>query len=451
MKVIVDSMAWFPSEALPPMQAAALKAQLTLQPRKFSGVPGPAPGPIRLYVEKGDWIGVPRSYYAERRKPHHIVEDATTDGNKALWDGPMTFVGSLREEQQRAVDTIVSDYESGSYGGMLKAVPGFGKTVCACAISARIGVPTLVVVHKEFLVNQWRERIEQFLPGTKVGLVQQDTVQYRDCGIVLAMIHSLVGDRDYGKEFWDWPGLVIFDEAHRVGAETFSRAPMRFRARYRLGVSATPRRKDGCEDAFFHHLGKVLFTSVEQRLIPKIRRVWTEFKLVHTGSLNPSLVSKQVLLKFLCGNKARNAVIVEQLVKAAAAGRKPIVLSERLQHLDVLEADFKRRWDAVETGPAPSTGFYVGGMKEDELEDAAKARVIFATRQFAEEGLDIPELDTIFLTTPMSDVDQAVGRILRPAAGKKEPIVVDFRDENVSLCKKAGDSRERFYQSKGWA
>jgi superfamily II DNA or RNA helicase len=194
-----------------------------------------------------------------------------------------------------------------------------------------------------------------------------------------------------------------------------------------------------------------LFTSVEQRLIPKIRRVWTEFKLVHTGSLNPSLVSKQVLLKFLCGNKARNAVIVEQLVKAAAAGRKPIVLSERLQHLDVLEADFKRRWDAVETGPAPSTGFYVGGMKEDELEDAAKARVIFATRQFAEEGLDIPELDTIFLTTPMSDVDQAVGRILRPAAGKKEPIVVDFRDENVSLCKKAGDSRERFYRSKGWA
>lgn len=450
MDVLLDSYAWIPKASLTHMQLSAIKAVLTVVPRKFSGVPGPAPSPIRLYVEKDDSIGVARSYFLQHRKPHHNIIDRTTEGRKDLWDGPMSFVGDLRPEQEKAVETVVADYRAGNYGGMVKAVTGFGKTVCACAIMARIGVPTLVVVHKEFLMNQWRERIEQFLPGTRIGTVQQDVCVYKDCGVVLAMIHSLVGDRDYGQEFWDWPGLIIHDEAHRVGAETFSRAPTRFRARYRLGVSATPRRKDGCEDVFFYHLGPVLYASQEQRMVPKIRRVWTDFKLVQTPTLNPSLVSKQLVLKFLCGNAARNKTIVEQLMLALVAGRKPIVLSERLQHLDALAALLQREWKQQQKDPLPSIGFYVGGMKEDELDDAAKAHVIFATRQFAEEGLDIPALDTIFLTTPMSDVEQACGRILRPCDGKKEPVVVDFRDEKVPTCSKAGTYRDKFYLSKGW-
>lgn len=778
MDVLIDSMAWLPKAELTHMQISAIKAALTITPKKFAGVPGPPPSPLYLFAEKEGLLGVPRSYFMERKKPYHNIIDRTTTGLSSLWDGPMAFVGDLRPEQEKAVSAVVDDYRAGGYGGMVKAVTGFGKclrpdtlvlkydgtlvridslrvgdrlmgpdstprtvlaansgfgpmyritpvsgdpwecndahiltlvhtvtgevqdiplqdylrlsasqkhvlkqfaptggvdfpnadplpldpyfvgiwygdgtkalnsvgvskpdaeiellcwdtaaqfglkvrtdysgtcpthhisaepgqpnpllrllreiyadgaalppkyltasradrrsflagwldsdghpiggcyeviqkrrawaegitflarslglranlrrkivngveywrvnlsgdfsslplriarklpkarlqkkrvtrtgfsveriadgpyfgivldgdhryllgdftvthnTVCACAIMARIGVPTLVIVHKEFLMNQWRERIAQFLPGTRIGTVQQDVCDYKDCGVVLAMIHSLVGDRDYGQEFWNWPGLIIHDEAHRVGAETFSRAPVRFHARYRLGVSATPRRKDGCEDVFFYHLGPVLYTSHEQRMVPKIRRVWTDFKLVQTPTLNPSLVSKQLLLKFLCGNAQRNKTIVDQLLLAVVAGRKPIVLSERLQHLDVLAASFLREWQQKQTAPPPSVGFYVGGMKEEELDEAAKAQVIFATRQFAEEGLDIPALDTIFLTTPMSDVEQAVGRILRPCDGKKEPVVVDFRDDKVTLCSKAGTSRDRFYVSKGWS
>ena len=450
MNITIDSYAWLPTAELTHMQLSGIKAALTLTPKKFSGVPGPAPTPFPMYTERDGYIGVPRAYFMERRKPHHNIIDNTTEGRKDLWDGPMTFVGKLRPDQQEALAKVSGKFRDGEYGGIVRAVTGWGKTVWSCAFMAEMGVPTLVVVHKEFLVNQWKERIEQFLPGVKVGIVQQDRCEYKDCGVVIGMIHSLVGSRDYGEEFWSWPGLIITDETHRIGAETWSAVPTRFRARWRLGVSATPRRKDGCEDVFFNHIGQVLYASVEQRMTPKIRRVWTDFKLVQTPTLNPSLISKQVLLKFMCGNVGRNKAIVEQLLLAVVAGRKPIVLSERLQHLDTLAALFQREWAAKQNTPAPAVGFYVGGMKEEELEEAAKAQVIFATRQFAEEGLDIPALDTIFLTTPMSDVEQAVGRILRPCEGKKEPVVVDIRDDKVASCVKTAVYRDKFYQSKGW-
>jgi len=450
MDVVIDSYAWLPTAELTHMQQSAIKAALTITPKKFSGVPGPAPTPYPLWTEKPGFLGVPRAYFMERRKEHHNLVDQTTEGRKDLWDGPLTFVGNLRPDQQEALDKVEQTFRGGSYGGIVRAVTGWGKTVWSCAFMAKMGVPTLVIVHKEFLVNQWKERIEQFLPGTKVGIVQQDRCEYKDCGVAIGMIHSLVGDRDYGEAFWNWPGLIITDETHRIGAETWSVVPTRFKARWRLGVSATPRRKDGAEDVFFHHIGQVLYASQEQRMTPKIRRVWTEFKLVQTATLNPALISKQLLLKFLCGNTARNKAIVEQMLLAVAAGRKPIVLSERLNHLDVLDAMFRREWAARHNDPVPSVGFYVGGQSEDALEEAAKARVIFATRQFAEEGLDIPALDTIFLTTPMSDVEQAVGRILRPKEGKKEPVVVDFRDDNVPSCAKTAVYRDKFYFSKGW-
>lgn len=450
MKVTVDSWAWIPKGELTPMQISALKASLTIVPKKFAGYPGGEPSPLKMFVEDGPLIGIPRAYFMANRKPHHEIDDQTTLGRADLWDGPLVFAGTLRDSQKEALKIVSDKFRNGSYGGIVRAVTGWGKTVWSCAIMAEMKVPTLVVVHKEFLLNQWKERIEQFLPGTKVGIIQQNRCEYKDCGVAIGMIHSLVGSRDYGDDFWSWPGLIITDETHRVGAETWSAVPTKFKARWRLGVSATPRRKDGAENVFYYHLGEILYASKEQRMSPKIRRVWTKFKLIQTPTLNPSMISKNVMLKFLCANKERNKAIVDQLILAVAAGRKPMVLSERLNHLDAIDAMFRREWEQQQKTTAPSVGFYVGGMKEEELDAAAEAQVIFATRQFAEEGLDIPALDTIFLTTPFSDVEQAVGRILRPCEGKKEPIVVDIRDDLVPLCAKSATYRDSFYQKMGW-
>lgn len=450
LNIDVDGWAWIPISTLTEVQLQALKATLTIIPRKVGDHPGDAPSPVRLYSEdRFGYLGVPRSYFFANKRPHHLVNLQVTEGRKDLWAGPIQFGGSLRPEQQQALDSVVAQFRDSTYGGIVRAVPGWGKTVFSCALIAAMQCPTLVVVHKDFLMSQWRDRLAQYLPGVQIGIAQSDTCDFQGKHVVIGMVHSLAA-RNYGPTFREWPGLVITDECHRIGAETWSKVPPMFSARWRLGVSATPRRKDGADNVFGYHIGPILFSAKEERMRPKIRRVWTNFQLVKTTNFNPSLITKGMLLKLMATNTGRNKVIVEQLVLAYQAGRKVLVLSERLKHLSLMEAVFRSALKASGDTEIPTVGYYVGGMDEEAREEAAKAQVIFATKQFAEEGLDIPALDTLFLTTPMSDVVQACGRILRPSEGKKDPVVVDFRDEKVSLSRKSGEARDRFYAQQGW-
>lgn len=431
-----------------------IRRELTIIPSKLAQFDdGEDPKPIYLYRDEGHMLGIAREYFLQRRRNIHEVKFDVVTGEDSDWF-PAAFnyaEWTLRPEQIQGIEVAKQKFAAGHYGGILRAVPGWGKTVVGCAMMAELDVPTLVVVHKEFLVNQWIERITgtgdddlpPLLPHAKVGRCQQNVCDFRGKTVVIGMVHSL-GSIRYDDEFYRWPGLVIFDEVHRVGAYTWAPVPARFPSRYRLGLSATPRRKDGADNVFFHHIGPILFSAKEQRLKPKLKRIWTKFKLVKTEKFNPNLASKPIVLRFLCGSVFRNRVIVEAMIEALAKDRKLFVLSERLKHLDKLDALLAEMWP-IQYGACPSTGFYVGGRKKDQLREAARARVIFATWQFASEGLDIPAMDTLFMATPMSDVEQAVGRILRPHKGKKDPVVVDIRDDNVAMFKKMGKTREKFY------
>jgi hypothetical protein len=240
-------------------------------------------------------------------------------------------------------------------------------------------------------------------------------------------------------------GKLVVHNCHRIGAKTWSVVPAKFPARWRLGITATPRRKDGAEKVFQYHLGEILFAASEQRMKPKIRRVHTTFQVLKTAGFNPALMNKSILLKFLCSSQLRNRVVAMQVVMALQAGRKVLVLSERLNHLEALHKEIETQWGSA-AGPCPSIDYYVGGRKEKELAVASKAQVILATSQYAQEGLDIPALDTLVLSTPLSDVEQAVGRILRPFEGKKDPIVVDIRDDKVGLFRTLGTKRDVIYE-----
>lgn len=316
-------------------------------------------------------------------------------------------------------------------------------TVYGISLLSHYNMPTLVLVHRGFLMDQWMERIESFLPDAKVGRVQQNECSYEGASVVLGMVHSVVSG-GYPQEFYDWPGLVIVDENHRMGARTWCPAPGLFRAKYRIGITATPRRKDGAENAFYYHIGPILFSAKEQRMRPKIRRVWTKFKLFQTDKFNPKLAPRSLLLRFLLGSKVRNRTIALQLVEAVKAGRKCLVVSEQLKHLATLEEMFLKEWP-LDLGFTPGIGYYVGGRTKTQLHEASQAQVIFATSQYSAEGLDIPSLDTLFLTSPLSDVEQVVGRILRPSEGKKDPIVVDFRDDEVKQFQRQGEKRDAYY------
>ena len=452
-QVIVDSMAWVSKTELSEIQIESLREKLTVHPKVM---PGETPKPLPLYAENDRWFGMPRAYYMARRQPHHRVEIRGVSG--AAWPGELPWNPAvvLRPEQQRALDAVVAHFRSGGLGGLVRAPPGWGKTVFSLRLIAEPKVPTLVVVHKDFLARQWRERIfgnqkkglKPLLPDAKVGVAQGPELDFQGKHIVIGMVHTL-GSKPFPREFLHWPGLVLVDECHRIGAPTWAPTPTRFPSRYRIGVTATPRRKDGAERVFLDHIGPMLFVGEEQRLPFRVRRVWTGYKPPKRGKAPlEGLAAKAMLLTLMVASSGRNAVITEQLVLAVRAGRKVIVLSERLDHLDRLDALLRSAWLA-EWGPAPTTGKYVGGMTPAELEVSETANVVFATYQYAAEGLDIPPLDTLFLASPASDVEQAVGRIRRPFEGKKECLVVDFRDEAVPAYSRAAEARDRFYQKSG--
>lgn len=441
MDVIVDGWAWLPKSELTPDQIVNMEQMLTVRPQKIGDYPGEEPKPIPLYEHRDGAFGIPREFFFSNRRPVHNVEMRVTEGSDDWW--PAEFVGTLRPEQKVAVDDVEAMLHAGRLGGIIQAKPGWGKTVAALALAARLNVPALVVVHKEFLMDQWTERIQKFLPAAKIGRVQQDECNFLGKTIVMGMVHSLGGEQPYPEALWDWPGIIIVDECHRIGARTWAPVPPRFRAKYRIGFTATPRRKDGADNVFWQHIGPIIFAGKEERLKPLVKRVWTKFKLVKTDRFNPNLAPKALVTRFLVKSRHRNDLILDQLISALEAGRKVLVLSERLQHLADLEAQLRKTWPSM-VGEV-SIGQYVGGRTKEQLARSAKAKVIFATSQYAAEGLDIPELDTLFLTTPMSDVEQAVGRIQRPALGKKDPIVVDFRDDSISMFEAMGRKRDKFY------
>ena len=442
MDVVVDGWAWLSKSDLTPDQIVNMEHMLTVHPRKVGDYPGDDPLPIPLFMNEPDRFGIPREFFFANKRPVHNVDLRVTEGSEDWW--PAEFVGTLRPEQRVAVDDVYAMLHAGRLGGIIQAKPGWGKTVAALALVARLNLPALVVVHKEFLMDQWMERIGKFLPAAKIGRVQQDECDFRGKTVVMGMVHSLGMKGRYPDELFSWPGLVITDEVHRIGARTWATVPPKFRAKYRLGFTATPRRKDGADDVFFQHIGPIVFAGKEERLKPVVKRVWSNFRLVQTDRFNPNLAPRPLILRFLCASRHRNDMIVEQLISALVAGRKILILSERLKHLADLENQLRRLWPSV-VGEV-SIGQYVGGRTKAQLERSAKAKAIFATVQYAAEGLDIPALDTLFLTTPMSDVEQAVGRIQRPHAGKKDPIVVDFRDDAIPMFETMGRKRDRFYR-----
>lgn len=443
MDVRVDGWAWLPKSELTPDQIVNLEGMLTVHPQKVGDYPGDEPRPIPLYTHGAGEFGVPREFFFSNKRASHNIDLQVTEGADDWW--PAEFVGDLRPEQRVALDEVVSMFHAGRLGGIVQAKPGWGKTVVALAISAALRVPTLVVVHKEFLMDQWIERIGKFLPAAKIGRVQQDECDFRGKTVVMGMVHSLGGEQPYPDDLWEWPGLLMVDECHRIGARTWAPVPPRFKAKYRLGFTATPRRKDGADDVFWQHIGPIVFAGKEERLKVIVKRVWSKFKLVKTDRFNPHLAPRSLLLRFLTKSRHRNDMIVDQLISAVEAGRKILVLSERLQHLQDMENQLRKLWPHV--AGEVSIGQYVGGRTKEQLERSSRAKVIFATVQYAAEGLDIPAMDTLFLTTPMSDVEQAVGRIQRPFPGKKDPIVVDFRDDMIPMFEAMGNKRDRFYGS----
>lgn len=400
---------------------------------------------VAIWKMDGNYLLLPRGI-ANR----YINNDRFTLEDKTVLGHEVEFK-SLVEARPNQI-SFIEDLRTATlntYGSLGMAQPGFGKTVTTLQVIADIGRPALIIVHKSFLMNQWVERIKEYfdIEDDEIGIVQQDRCEYEGRKIVVAMAQSLLS-RTYPTDFYEYFGTLAVDEVHRFAAPTFRETIVMFPARYRIGVTATPNRKDGQQVVFESHIGKIQAVGEKRKVKPAITQISAE---ILVASEKPFMVHGKPnlakIVSFIIQSETYNRQIARLAVKAVSAGRKLIIFSDRVKHLEMLEEVINA--ELAKQEKRYTVGYYIGGMKEEALAITATRHIILATFAMAQEGLDIPELDTCFLTTPKADIEQTVGRITRDHADKKNPMVIDFV-QPISICMGMAKKRLKQYGQLGW-
>lgn len=457
--LILNSRLWIPLSAFTESELDNLKNSLTLYPRVYKTFnPSATSDPVQMYTIHGGMIGIPRHYGLINYYDKGMIDLRTDEINTINFE----FKGKLWDTQQGPVDKIIKELTTNVSNGALLNMPcGAGKTVSSLYLIANFKAPTMVITHDEGLMHQWIEEAKKFLNITDedIGIVKQDRCIFRGKKIVFASTQSLHARLDdYSQDLFSYPTLVIYDEVHRTGAKTFCSWMNKIRAKYRVGLSATIRRKDDMEDIFYWHIGDIGATGVANKMVPNIYMIYLplmcpELRNKRGMSLKPTMISrlagtltpKGQTKAVSAPNKIsikRNFYLCDDIIKALNKDRRVLVLSNRIPQLEEIEKFIKARTSC-------SIGWYIGGSSSQVKKQAKDCQLMLATYAMAAEGMDSPSLDTLVLATPISDVEQAVGRILRYKDGKKTPFVLDYIDPNEAF-KNMVDSRQKFYRDNNY-
>lgn len=388
--------------------------------------------PFKVYLESENKMYLPKFYGIEKfgNPDANLIPDGK--------DIDINFSLNLKEEQKIPAEHTLKAYKEKG-GGILSLPCGFGKTILALYFISMLKKKTIVVVHKEFLMNQWIERIKFAVPDAKIGVVQGDKCEIADSDIIIGMLQTL-SMRDFPENTFDEIGHVIIDECHRIPSRVFSRALMKINSNYMLGLSATPNRKDGLTKVLKYYIGDVIYSvksfdknivKVNRYLLKSNNETYNEEVLNYMGK-----VQMATMINNVSGFQPRTRLIVETILKELKNDEKRqiLVLSDRREHLDTI-------YNMVIGGGINSVGYYVGGMKKDKLKESEGCRLILGTYPMAKEGLDIPTLNGIVLATPVSDAVQAIGRIDRVKHMDIKACIWDFVD-GFSIFN--GQSKKRF-------
>jgi superfamily II DNA or RNA helicase len=389
-----------------------------------------------IYRESINKFYIPRYFgYDNYGKPE---ENRISHGD----DINISFVGQLRDYQQDIVNVYMNNVKADDFGGggLLDLHTGGGKTVLALNIISQLKKKTLIIVHKSFLLNQWVERIEQYLPSARIGKIQGQIIDIEDKDIVIGMLQSL-SMKEYPYEVFKSFGLTIVDEVHHISSEVFSRSLLKVITRYTLGLSATMQRKDGLTKVFKMYLGEVLFKSNIKRDDKVIVKA-VEYN-VNDDEYNEVETDWRGIIKFstmigkLCSFNRRSEYIINVIKNELELNKEQqmIVLAHNKNLLTYLH-------DAINSRNIATVGYYLGGMKEEHLKQSETKQVIIATYAMASEGLDIPSLTTLLFASPKTDITQSVGRILR--AKHANPLVIDIVDQH-DIFRSQWEKRKSYY------
>jgi superfamily II DNA or RNA helicase len=422
------------------IQIQAIRSELTMAPKVLDKFQKDIQN-FPIYAESKTRFYVPRHWGIKRfGKPE---ADIVSEG-LALPE-TVSFKGIPRDFQKDIINTFLGENANG-----LICVPcGYGKTVMALNILTCLKKRTLIVVDKEFLMNQWKSEIENFIEGARVGILQSNKVQIDadKYDITICMIQTICR-REFPEGFFDEYGFTIFDECHHLGAAYFCQALKKIQTKYMLGLSATPDREDGLSLVFEYHLGDPVF-KITKRAADKdavVKAVWFDsedpkYKEVPVNWRGEPITAK--LLNQVADFEPRNKRIMELIDEYAQdPDRFILILSDRISQLEWIEK-------ALNEWPTKFLhGYYIGGMKQSKLdENAEKCQILLATYQMASEAFSVKKLNTVILATPRKNVEQSTGRIFRERIDerKKAPHIIDIIDSH-ECHKRRWYVRQKFYK-----
>lgn len=418
-----------------------LKHELSLVPKENHAVKmvkGQEKAVI-VYRENEQKIYIPRFYGIEHYGAPEKYELSAGD------DIDVPFTQTLRDYQEDIVSVYMNHVKSGTGGGILEVPCGRGKTIMALNICSRLRKKTLIIVHKEFLMNQWIERIADFLPSARVGKIQGKIFDVENKDIVIGMMQTMY-DRPYPTNTFESFGLTIIDEVHRVGSEEFSKTLLKVVTPYMLGISATVERKDGLTQLLYMFIGPKIYSEVRKETDGvQVRAIqyshdhpeYAEEQFDFRGNIKYSTMISQIS-KFVPRQQFLVAILKDLIAENSEL--QIMVLSHKRDLLDYLQGAVQ------ETGFA-SCGQYVGGMKSAALQESETKQIVLATYAMAAEALDIKTLNTLVMVSPKTDIIQSVGRILRTRGDGK--IIVDVVDSH-EVFQNQWKKRRAFYKKSAY-
>lgn len=378
-----------------------------------------------------------------------IIKDTRENGSSTNYQ----FNGKLNMKQAKAMKELLK-YDN----GILCATTGFGKTVISAKIISELKTNALILVNRNNLLEQWKERLSYFLDIDKKEIGQLGSSKDKLNGKLDIVSFQTLAKRDNLEEIVKDYGLVIVDECHHAAAYNFEKVLKAVRSKYVYGLTATPTRKDGWHKIIYMQCGDI-------RIRVASRELKQNREMEHTVIVNRTnyrYISEEEnekvqiadILNDMCNNVFRNSIIIEDIKKAIEERRTPIVLTERVEHLKILQ-------EGLEKLNIPVV-IYKGhmGKKETakiqemlkEADENHKPRIILATSSSIGEGFDDSRLDTLFLTMPVSwkgRIIQYVGRLHRKHEGKEKVIVYDYLD-NMKVLEKMYERRIRGYKIAGY-
>ena len=452
-------------------QTDTIRKELTVSPKQMGRFAGQADS-WPIFQESAARYYLPRMWgLAEFGEPE---ASTLVEGNPIRED--LKFIGKPYDYQTAIINNFV---ESGGNG--LICVPcGRGKTFMAISIAARIGRKFMVIVDKEFLLQQWSGELQALMPGIRIGVIQENKKQIglveevvrtktipelkaelKELGLkvggtkdellarlnaacppevkapveydcCIAMIQTLV-QRDFDETDFRSFGFAIFDECHHLGASNFSRALFKVQTKFMLGLSATPTRDDGLTKVFEWFLGKPVYWEKVREADPDVivRKVdfvsednaYTKEPVDFRGDVVLATLLTQIL-----EYEPRNEAI-DGLMKGLIAEkeRRILVLSDRISHLERIERGISKH------SKGTTVGYYIGGMKEELREHGARtAQVLLGTYAMASEAMNIKTLNTMIMVSPRKKIEQSTGRILRVQKDARTiaPLIVDIVDSH---------------------